>query len=84
VTAHTPTHTAHTAHTARMPCRFINAKPTLEASQEQARRTHKWRQQMDVDTVLMVGGACRGCVGQQHAWPMDCHWHHRSERTPAT
>jgi hypothetical protein len=34
-------------------CRFINAKSTIEASQEQARRTHNWRQQMDIDTVLM-------------------------------
>jgi hypothetical protein len=34
-------------------CRFINAKSTIEASQEQARHTQKWRQQMDVDTVLM-------------------------------
>lgn len=33
--------------------RFINAKSTIEASQEQARRTHKWRLEMDVDTVLM-------------------------------
>jgi len=32
--------------------RFINAKPTLEASQEQARRTDKWRREMDVDKVL--------------------------------
>lgn len=33
-------------------CRFINAKPSLEASQEQAQRTNKWRQQMGIDSVL--------------------------------
>lgn len=32
--------------------RFLNAKPTLAASREQAQRTHKWRVRMDVDNVL--------------------------------
>jgi hypothetical protein len=33
-------------------CRFLNAKPTLEASREQAQRTHRWRQRCNVDSVL--------------------------------
>uniref|UniRef100_A0A383VP05 CRAL-TRIO domain-containing protein n=1 Tax=Tetradesmus obliquus TaxID=3088 RepID=A0A383VP05_TETOB len=32
--------------------RFLNAKPTLEASREQAVRTHRWRQRCNVDSVL--------------------------------
>lgn len=32
--------------------RFLNAKPTLAASQEQAQRTHKWRVRQDIDNVL--------------------------------
>lgn len=39
-------------------CRFLNAKPTLAASREQAQRTHRWRVRCSVDTVLQ-----RPCPG---------------------
>lgn len=33
-------------------CRFINAKPTLEASRQQALATDEWRRKRDVDNVF--------------------------------
>jgi hypothetical protein len=52
---HTPPH--HHTTTPPLPLRathsFLNAKPNLEASQEQAQRTHAWRQELSVDSVLL-------------------------------
>lgn len=45
-------------------CRFINAKPTLEATQHQARLTDEWRRRLAVDGILARPAPLFGTLSQ--------------------